>query len=285
MKQLFKERVAKATQIKCSQTDASFAGKLERIIREYDEDFGVAVSISDGVRFVLTPDRIVLDDMRRQKFAFSFNRQTKTIEIAEADEFYDEILSFLAVSKSIDKTVMDIIADIEKKLDIVSAILNDAGETEMRPAPVFEPARPDPEPAAVHEEVREPEPVPSLWDEEPKRESLSEELPEEVMHEPDPEPFREELRDEEHVRFEPESSFQEEPETAPEEIRQEAPAEPENTEDAMARNVVEKARNPFEAMRVLKSLGYSPDDFTKYGLSARDVAEYKELLAAQNQEL
>lgn len=51
-----------------------------------------------------------------------------------------------------------------------------------------------------------------------------------------------------------------------------------SVEDRMAVNVVQQAKNPLEAMRVLHSLGYEASEFTKYGIEKEAVEEYQKTL-------
>ena len=271
MKQLFKERVAKATDIVCSRMDSDFKGKLERIIREYDEDFGIAVKITDTVRFVLTPDKIVLDDTENRRYVFVYSRDSHSLEMKSDDDLYEDALNFLGEFERVSKTINEVIGNIESKLDVVSRILDEGFEDRKIFTP---PAEPFHRPAMFYDETPpagqpEAESGVSGYPEE-------DELPEQgfpMEEEPAGEPFVNEEKPEENVSF-------------PDNKEEEVSAQPASTpEEQMARNVVEKAHNPFEAMRVLKSLGYAPEDFTKYGLSAKDVNEYVELLKKQQESM
>lgn len=290
MKKLFKERVAKATDIVCRQMDKTFAGRLERVIREYDENFGVAIGIEEGVRFILMSEKIILDDMAHKRYVFQYDRKSKELKIDDNDELYEMILSYLAVCKQIDKTINDIIVDIEKKLDIVSSIIDSvpAEFINEQPKTISEPKPPDNEPDFTSES--KPQPFGDVEDKANEEVSLpfipNERPKEEVFEKPHEEPvedFEEEIEEE----FTDEDLNDENEEDKKETVNPiqhiDNPAT-EAKEDQMARNVVEKARNSFEAMRVLKSLGYSPDDFEKYGISAKDVAEYKQLMKQREAE-
>ena len=266
MKPLFKERVKKATLIKCREMDSKFAGRLERVKREYDEDFGVAVGIREGLRFILMDNRIILDDTVKKRYAFAYDRKQNKLEIGDDDELYDLILSYLAVCQNIDKAVVDIVTDIEKKLDIVSRILDGADEEavskddySVNETNVGDTVK---ESLPAEEDTAEPEKEPEWVDSRKDNMGLPN-IPDERPSDDD-----EPVRDDEEDISEEESSTEDTTER----------------NEQMARNVVEKSRNPFEAMRVLQSLGFSPDDFEKYGISAKDVAEFKQLLKEREAE-
>ncbi len=125
MKGKFLERITQALTLKINEYESLFHDRFMRIIEEYDEDFSIAFKIKDsGLRFVVSRDRMLLDDTVNKRYPFVYNRRKKAFDsIMEEDECFDIILEYLQIADGFNDKSDEIMKGIEKRLDILSGIL------------------------------------------------------------------------------------------------------------------------------------------------------------------
>lgn len=125
MKQVFKDRIGQALKKKLDNLDIG-KERETRITEEYDDDFGIAISINDeGAKFDYRGSTISLKDENGDDvFLYDSGDIDLALDDDEDGKKQALIFGYLEVADDISKIVIENIADIERKLDILSAIID-----------------------------------------------------------------------------------------------------------------------------------------------------------------
>lgn len=250
MQEKFMARLRQALAIKCKSLNRLTGQRILRIRRDYDSNFVIAVRLNDKAGFVITDTQILVDNVDFQRYSFMYNRITENLdELSKESQDIDLTLEFLSNADAYEKMTEDILSTIEKRLDVLDSILSDA--TVEAPAQDI--------PSSIMNTLTE----------------ISEDMEEQEQTEPDD--TEDNIEDDiEDIEVQEEWQGDIDNSDTPEEI-DEVEKEPEriNSEEEMGKSIVKNASNPWDAMRVLKSLGYKYDDFIKFGVPEDAVNEYR----------
>lgn len=122
MKQVFKDRIGAALRKKLDKLDIG-KERSDRIKEEYDDDFGINLELNGGV-FEYRGNRSSLKDQDQVKiFEYDNGEILLNIDDDDSGKKQEGIFGYLEVADEIEGLIMENVTDIEKKLDILSAII------------------------------------------------------------------------------------------------------------------------------------------------------------------